>query len=202
MSEQNDPDGPTLDALALGVDPVEPPPDLRERILDAARAGAEVVPMPAPPPPRPARFRIPLGAVAAMVVVALGVGLIAGDAIGHIGVQQPGPLTQSPRFTLEGHGPMASVSATGVDVKSEGFVLVSFSGLPQLPPSKVYQLWLVTPANHADSAGVFVPDANGEKVLVVDHSLTGYKLMAVTVEDGPAGAPAPTQQPQIYGTVT
>jgi anti-sigma-K factor RskA len=201
MSEQDELESTELERLALGVDPVEPPPALRERILNAAREGGAVVPMRRPAQDRPARFRIPLGAVAAIVVVALGVGLVAGDAIGSR-LHQPGPPAQSQRFTLQGYGPMSSVSATAVDVKSQGIVLVSFAGLPELPPGKVYQLWLVTPDNHADSAGVFVPDANGGKVLVVEHSLSGYKLMAVTVEAGPSGAPAPTQQPQIYGAVS
>jgi len=36
----------------------------------------------------------------------------------------------------------------------------------------------------------------------VRKSLAGYSLMAVTIEAGPSGVSAPTQQPQIYGTVT
>src|SRR5947208_969966 len=37
--------------------------------------------------------------------------------------------------------------------------------------------------------------------MVVDGSLTGYGLMAVTVEDAPSGTTSPTQQPQIYGNL-
>jgi anti-sigma-K factor RskA len=78
--------------------------------------------------------------------------------------------------------------------------LVTFSGLPFPPIGKVYEMWLITPGGRAVPAGVFTPDANGNAVVVVDQSLDGYKLMAVTVEGRP-GVDQPTQQPQIYGTV-
>jgi anti-sigma-K factor RskA len=97
---------------------------------------------------------------------------------------------------------MSGATATVVDLKSDGLAIVTFAGLPDLPPTKVYEVWLITPSGRADPEGVFVPDANGGKVVVVDHALTGYRLMAVTVEAGPAGVKSPSQQPLIYGTVT
>ena len=36
---------------------------------------------------------------------------------------------------------------------------------------------------------------------VVNHSLAGYAVMAVTDEPGPDGSTAPTQQPQLYGNL-
>jgi len=48
---------------------------------------------------------------------------------------------------------------------------------------------------------VFVPDSNGGKVVLVNRSLAGYAVMAVTNEPGPDGSAAPTQQPQLYGNV-
>jgi|SRR5581483_213023 len=197
MSEQNEMDEPILDALALGVEPVAPPAELRERILAAAREGAEVVPLRRPLPQRPG-FRLPLSAVAAIVIVALGAGYLVGQTIAH---GTPPATTQSTHFSLQGHGPLAGVSASAVDVRSEGVAVVTFSGLPELPPGKVYEVWLVTSSNRADPAGVFVPSANGDAVFALRKSLSGYSLMAVTIETGPSGAGAPTQQPQIYGTI-
>jgi hypothetical protein len=43
----------------------------------------------------------------------------------------------------------------------------------------------------ADPAAVFVPDSNGSKVVVVNQSLSGYSVMAVTREAGPSGTSAP-----------
>ena len=73
--------------------------------------------------------------------------------------------------------------------------------MPTLEKGKVYQVWLITPGGHPDSAAVFVPDSNGSKVVLVSAPLKGYAQIAVTTEDGPDGAQAPTQQPQLYGSV-
>ncbi len=200
MAEMNEMDSPVFELLALGVERVEPRPALRARILSAAARPAEVIPIRRMQPPS-RLWRMPFAAVSALVVVALAAGLVAGDLIGR-GTTPPPVQQQVTRFALQGHGPMDGVTATVVELKSDGVAFVSFSGLPQLPPTKVYELWLITPSSHADAAGVFVPDSNGGKVLVVSTSLSGYNLMAVTVEAGPSGVSSPTQQPQIYGTVS
>lgn len=201
MSDQNEMEERALGALALSVDVVTPPPALRERILGTARQDAEVVPLRSPRS-RIGGVRVPLGAVAAMVFVALVAGLVAGDVLGRGGATQIVPPAQSTRFDLTGHGPMSRVSATVLDVKAEGIAIATFSSLPELPPGKVYELWLITAANKVDAAGVFVPDANGSQTVVIARALLGYKTMAVTIEAGPSGVSAPTQDPQIYGTVT
>jgi hypothetical protein len=38
--------------------------------------------------------------------------------------------------------------------------------------------------------------------VVVDRSLEGYSVMAVTVETGPSGVSSPTQQPAMTGNIT
>ena len=63
-------------------------------------------------------------------------------------------------------------------------------------------MWLIKPGGSPEAAAVFVPDSNGSKVVLVNRALTGYSVMAVTNEAGPDGAPAPTQQPQLYGNLT
>ncbi|HET9410296.1 MAG TPA: anti-sigma factor [Candidatus Dormibacteraeota bacterium] len=191
MSEEEELENRVLEALALGVDPVQPPAGLRERILAEAAAPGRVVPLRRAPFGR----RLPIGAVAAAVAVAL----LAGLVIGRTTAPAPPPVVA--HFTISGHGPFQGVTAKVVDLKSEGVALVTFDNMPAPPAGQVYELWLITPGGKADPAGVFVPDASGSKVLVVGQSLAGYHLMAVTVEAGPDGVGAPTQQPQIYGTV-
>ncbi len=198
MSEENELDSPAFDALALGVEPITPPPGLRERILAAAAQGGEVVPLRAPRPRR-GWPRVPLAAVAASLVVALAAGLLAGSAIGRNGTPPASP--QVVHFNLQGHGSLSGVSATVTDLKSDGIALVSFTGLPAPPDGKVYELWLITASNQADASGVFLPDSNGQRVLVIERPLSGFKVIAVTVETGPDGVQSPTQQPQIYGTI-
>jgi anti-sigma-K factor RskA len=200
-------------ALPLEVEEISPPARLRERVYTAAAAArASTVPS------APARKRVvpvrgrwkpadsfPFGRVpallaAASVVLALLIGLAAGNVIGRN--SNPPAVAQVARYQLVGHGTLAGAHGTVVNLKAEGVALVDFSGLPPLAKGKVYELWLITPGGHPDSAAVFVPDANGGKVVLVGLPLTGYSQMAVTAEDAPNGSPAPSQQPELYGNLT
>jgi anti-sigma-K factor RskA len=202
--------GRTVGALPLDVEEVAPPVRLRERILTAAAASRGGASAPAPTrtkqhrerprtkvvPDRP-RGRMQVYAAAAAVIMALLVGLVAGDLIGR----GAPAATQVARSVLVGHDGLAGARASVIDLKSEGVALVDFSGLPQLESGRVYEIWLITGGGRADPAGVFVPDSNGSKFVLVSTSLAGYKVMAVTSEAGPAGAQAPTQQPELYGNL-
>jgi anti-sigma-K factor RskA len=204
--------GRAVGMLPLDVDEVEPPARLRVRILASAAAsrGAAVAPVRLParakdrrPAPRllaaPSRPRswVPGYAAAALVALALAVGLVAGDLVGR----EAPPATVAVRSTLVGHDAMAGAKASVIDLKSDGVALVDFTNLPQLDSGKVYEVWLLTAGGRADPAGVFVPDVNGSKVVLVSKSLAGYTVMAVTTEAGPSGASQPTQQPQLYGNL-
>jgi anti-sigma-K factor RskA len=96
---------------------------------------------------------------------------------------------------------MAAAHASVIDLKSDGIAFVDFTGLPAPGPGNVYELWLIGPANRVDAAGVFIPDGNGSRVVVVSRPLAGYATMAVTTEQGPNGVAAPTQQPQLAGSI-
>jgi anti-sigma-K factor RskA len=199
-------------ALPLEVDEVAPSPALRDRILAAAAAtgdAATVVALPKTrskqyrPPARPARLSdrprgwVPAYAAAATVVLALVVGLIAGDLVGR----QAPPAAAVVRSALVGHQGLATAKANVIDLKNDGVALVDFTGLPQVDSGKVYEIWLITAGGRADPAGVFVPDANGSKFVLVAKSLSGYAQMAVTIEVAPDGTQAPTQQPDLYGNL-
>ena len=204
--------GRAVGMLPLDVEEIAPPARLRERILAAAAAsgGSAVAPprvparakdqRPSPKPQVPSRPRgwVPGYAAAALVVLALAVGLVAGDLVGR-GAPSPAPVAV--RSTLVGHEGLAGAKASVIDLKSEGVALVDFSNLPQLDSGKVYEVWLITAGGRADPAGVFVPDIDGSKIVLVSKSLAGYTVMAVTTEVGPAGTQAPTQQPQLYGNL-
>ncbi len=188
-------------ALPLAVDEVSPPARLRDRVLGAAaaspRAAAPVAkPVRRPSPPRTAP-RMPAYALAAVAVVALLIGVLIGQVTLHS--QQSGP--QVARFTLTGHQDMADAGATVVDLKSDGVALVDFRGLPPPGANRVYEVWLVPSKGDPVPAAVFVPDSNGSRVVLVNRSLSGYSVMAVTNEPAPDGSSAPTQQPQLYGNV-
>jgi anti-sigma-K factor RskA len=201
-----------VSSLPLTVDEVAPPPRLRERILAAAAASPRsmAAPGPAQGKAQPAaihkrRFdlyafeRIPTYAAAAAVMLALVVGIVAGDVAGR---RSSAPaVSQVARFTLTGHDGLAGASASVIDLKADGVALVAFNGLPTLAPGKVYELWLITSTSRADAAGVFVPDPNGTTIVVVNRTLQGYVTMAVTTEQGPDGSKIPSQTPQMSGSL-
>jgi anti-sigma-K factor RskA len=200
------------DAVPLAVEEAEPDPRLRQRILAAATSGqaggtatrSEIRTLRVPRQ-RPGRIagqlfgRVPAAAAGALVLIALAAGLVVGDLAGRSA--SPAQPSQVARFSLVGHDSMGSAHATVLDLKSDGIAFVDFSGLPQLASGKVYELWLIGPTNRVDAAGVFIPDANGSKVVVVSRPLAGYVTMAVTSEQGPDGVAAPTQQPQLAGSI-
>jgi len=195
-------------ALPLAVDEVTPPARLRERVLSAAAASRGTAVAPAQrrleprrpskvtPPPAMPRSRNPVFAAAAAVLLALLVGVVAGDLLGRTAVP---PASAVARYTIVGSQELAGAKASVIDLKSDGVALVDFTGLPQVQAGKVYEVWLITPSGRADPAAVFVPDSNGSKVVLVNHSLSGYSVMAVTREAGPSGTDAPTEQPQMAG---
>jgi len=195
-------------ALPLAVDEVNPPPRLRERVLAAAaasRGGPATTGAPrarrrvtAPRPAAIAGFarRVPLYAMAAVALVALLVGVLIGQA-----ASRNAPISTVARYALAGHGEMAGAQATVVDLKADGVALVDFRGLPAAGNGRVYQIWLIPAKGAPVSAAVFVPDSAGARVVLVNHALSGYTTMAVTNEPGPDGSPAPTQQPNLYGSL-
>jgi len=191
-------------ALPLAAEEVAPPPRLRERVLAAAGSARRATPhapvqrrrLPAPRLRLPSR--IPVYAAAAAAVIALLVGLLAGESLR--GPQAP-PSSQVARFTLAGHQDMSGAQATVIDLRSDGLALVDFRGLPGLSSGRVYEVWLIRTGGSPEPVAVFVPDSNGGKMVLVNRSLAGYSVMAVTNEAGPDGAQAPTQQPQLYGSI-
>jgi len=177
----------TLSALALGLRPLTPSPDLRSRVLAAAAEPARVVQLP--------RRRLPVTLVAAAMVLISVAAFLLGQSL------HSGPTTP-PTFALSGHGTLAGASAKVTDLTADHVAVVEFNGLPAAPAGKVYELWLITPGGRADAAGVFTPDSSGHTVVVVDRSLRGYSVMAVTVEQGPTGVSSPTQQPEMSGNIS
>jgi hypothetical protein len=200
--------------LPLEPDPVQPPARLHDRVLAAVAAapGAQPSPpvrrrplvhMPRRAGLRPSLPSLRFGvAVAATLVFALGAGAGAGAVHGWpFGWGGQAGSQSVARHQLQGTGTMAGVQATAITLRADGLTLVDFKGMPPVPPGQVYELWLITPDGRALPAAVFEPDPGGSKVVLLTQDLRGTKKLAVTIEQGPDGAPVPTQQPQLSGTI-
>lgn len=173
-------------ALAYGVESPLPPPALRERILETARAErSNVVPI---------RRRLPaaLGAVAAVAAtVAIALGLWAASISDDLDRERSVVAIladpQAKSIPLEG--------ATGrVVVTDTGDAALVVSGLATAPEGKTYEIWVVQDGR-ALPAGVF--DAKQERDVVrLTRPVPPGGGVAVTVEaDG--GVDAPTGDPVI-----
>jgi len=199
-------------AIPLAADEVRPPSRLRARILSAAAATppgqrAEAAPARVVPLRRPRGSRVSLGprwqwpAWASNAAVAmLAVGLLSLGAW-NVNLQQQ--LNRPPSsHEILGQGALAGSQATVTTVSQDKLALFSFQKLPQAPEGKVYELWLIGDDGRPQPAGVFNPDQRGSYTLVVNQDVRPVRKIALTVEQGPDGTSAPTQTPQLTGSIS
>ena len=187
--------------------PSNTPPDrLRGRILAAAAAGRSpdagvsvVRPLPLPRSRR-SSWRVPAWAAAGLVAAVAAFALGTGIGL-QLGRGTPAPSTTA-EYALAGSGRLAAAQGKVISLRSDSLLLVDFSGLPQPQAGRVYELWVIPSGRAPVPAAVFVPDADGTKLLVLQRSFQGKAVMAVTTEPGPAGSAAPTEQPSMAGNVT
>jgi anti-sigma-K factor RskA len=84
-------------------------------------------------------------------------------------------------------------SATVVVSQSRGSMVFASSGLRQLPRSRTYELWLMSPAG-ARPAGLLRPNAAGRTDPLVKAPLGDANQVGLTVEPA-GGSPQPTSTP-------
>ncbi len=202
--------GRTVEALPLATELVAPPARLRHSILAAAAASGRVDSGERRPPAkvlalprrlaaetaasrargrfRLAGFRFPAYPAA---VAALTVGFLSLAAWN---------VNQGPRhYSLTGSGQMSGTQGNVTAFNRDSITLVSFHGLTQPEPGRVYELWLIAPDGRPTQGAVFTPDGHGAAQLVLNQTLQGVQSLAVTEESGPDGVRAPTQRPQMVG---
>jgi anti-sigma-K factor RskA len=185
---------PAVGVLGESVEQLEPPPELRERVLgevraDVARAAAEREAVPRRPQRRGWRalfVRPALAVGLSIVIAAVGGYLIAGNNGGG----GPGETTV-PVVAQQGIGGTLAVG--------ENSSMLDLHGLSQLTGDEVYQVWLGQGESVKPSSN-FIPDANGRAMTAVDgHLSSGTKVM-VTREPHP-GRTTPTPPVLLSATV-
>jgi anti-sigma-K factor RskA len=184
---------PAVGVLGESVEQLEPPPELRERVLAEVRADVErsAAERESPEPRRRRRgwrglFARPAFAVAlAIVVAAVGGYLIAGNNGG--GSEQ----TTVPVVAQQGIG--------GTMVVGENSSMLDLHGLGQLTGDEVYQVW-VGKGQSVKPSSNFIPDSNGRAMTAVDGHLTAGTKVMVTREPRP-GSTTPTPPVLLSATV-
>ena len=164
-------------SLAHAVEPASPPPALRERILDAARAERpNVVPL------RP-RWAYPVAALAAVAAcAAIGLGIWGFSLHNQLGNSNAQAIS---RIALSG-APNSFVVYSG---DSAGLVV---SNLTAAPTGKTYEAWVLQ-GKVASAAGLF-QGGSGTRYLSLGRKVPQGSVVAVTVEPA-GGSPQPTTKP-------
>jgi anti-sigma-K factor RskA len=185
---------PAVAVLGESVEQLEPPAELRERVLaevraDVARSAAQQEPTRRRPQRRGWRGLVMRPALAvglAIVVAAVGGYVIAGNNGGG-GPEET--IVQVPK--QQGIGGTLAVG--------ENTSMLDLHGLAQLKGREVYQVWVAKGSNVSPSSN-FVPDRSGRAMTAVDgHLDKGTKVM-LTRESGP-GHTTPTLPILLSATV-
>jgi anti-sigma-K factor RskA len=162
-------------ALAYGVPPVAPPPALRARILEAARAERpNVVPM------RP-RWAVPVAAAAAIAAcVAIGLGVWDVSLHDQLGGAHDQTLLRVP---------LARGASGSVVVASGGSGALVLSNLVAAPGGKTYEAWVIR-GRAVSPAGLF-HGGGATTIVALSRPVPAGAVVAVTVEPA-GGSAAPT----------
>jgi Anti-sigma-K factor rskA len=218
---------PILQGLGQAVPQVDPPAELRARVLSSVGSRSAA---PARSPARPVAWWL---ATAASLMLATGLTLYTAQLRSRIagletelrdtraradaaelrmadaqrtasGAQNAVAILTAPdvaRVDLAGQQPVSpTASARAFWSRSRGMVF-NASNLPPLPAGRTYQLWVVT-AQAPISAGLLTPDTQGSvsEVFNTPPDIPQPVAMAVTIEPA-GGVPAPTGDKYLIGTL-
>jgi anti-sigma-K factor RskA len=176
--------------LPASLEPIEPSPALRDRLMRSIGADGEGAPV----IELEARRERPSWLPRALAGLAVAAALVL--AVWNVGLR--GELEDRDAqlaelaAALSAGGPAYGVSGEvggGVLVTGEdGPILVA--DLEPLGEGLVYALWLIGPDDVPVAVGTFEPEA-GQPVAIVplDRSLEGFATFAITREEGPVDAP-------------
>lgn len=190
-----------VSSLVYSVEPVEPSPGLKARIMEAARADLTPEPAPASPPISlvERRDRGAAGWTPWLVAAALALALTASLVWNAQLRSELGATPEIATYAVAGAGPAEDVAGALIVVDDDDAVL-TLAGLASLPPDRAYQVWLIDDGAPVPNV-TFVPNESGVVTISIPGELGGYSLLAVTVEPQ-SGSLAPTTDPIITSDLT
>jgi anti-sigma-K factor RskA len=180
---------PVVQALPETADQVDPPPELKRRIMAAVEADvAARAPAPARREDRLAFLRVrpapALAAACVLLVAGLGIGIgITGDGGGD------------PRTVT---GQVAAVNATAVLEMDDDHGRLLLDGMPDPPRDRVWQVWIVRGegADPQPTDALFTVGRNGRASVDVPGDMSGVTQVLVSHEPL-GGSEAPTSDPAV-----
>jgi anti-sigma-K factor RskA len=195
---------------------VTPPPEMRARVLAAAPRTRQL-----PPPGRNplamagGRSRLrrrPLsraGLTAGVLTLAAAVAfLVVTQFSTNQQLQQArasnsaiAAVLAAPDARIEALPAAKGGTATAVMSLREQEAVVTTAGLPALPGTRVYQLWVMTSAGAARSAGLLTITSSGSTAPALAGGVLPGDRLGITVEPA-GGTPQPTTTPVVIMPVT
>jgi hypothetical protein len=191
---------PAVAVLGESVEQLEPPPELRERVLATVRSEAkESEARAAEPRDEPSATRRERGGLrglllrpavglAALAIIAAGIG---GYLVADNGGSGATGTTVAVEPTSRGIGGSLEVGDTSS--------MLDLHGLKQLTGREVYQVWVAQDSSLRASSN-FIPDNSGRAMTAVDGHLTKGTKVMVTREPHP-GRTTPTPPILLSATV-
>jgi anti-sigma-K factor RskA len=199
-----------VDSLPDMIEPMEPPPALRDRIAAAivAEAASPAPASPAPPiapapepmstiapaPLAPEPIRKPASfwsratpwAAAAAILLLLSAGLLVWNLRLREQIATT-PVTETIALAPTDAAPEAGGEVTYLP--QDNLFILDVRDLPPLAPDQVYEVWLIGEDGVPAPAGVF-DQPTDQHAIVADRDR--YDTLAITAEPGPLGTEAPT----------
>jgi anti-sigma-K factor RskA len=196
----------TAARLALAT-AIAPPPQLRARVLAAAPQIRQL-----PPAGRGSRSgarlrRLPLTragltagvfALAAALVFLLVTNVSTTQRLhqSQASNQAVAAVLAAPDARVESLAATGGGTVTAVMSLHQRQAVVTSAALPALPASEVYQLWVMTPAGGARSAGLLAVTTSGTAQPALAGGVVAGDRLGITVEPS-GGSPQPTTTPVV-----
>jgi anti-sigma-K factor RskA len=190
---------------------VTPPPGMRTRVLTAAPRTRQLPPpggrLRGRPGPRAGLRRLPLarsGVAAGVLALAAAVAfLLVTQASTNSQLQQAQASNRAIAAVLaapDAHieSVTATVGGTVTEITStrEQEAVVTTADVPSLPRTRTYQLWVITPAGTARSAGLLTVTSPGSTAPLLASGLQPGDRLGITVEPA-GGTQRPTTTPVV-----
>jgi anti-sigma-K factor RskA len=191
----------SVDVLPSSVEQVEPPPELRARLVDVVRREAGVPHEAARPQPGSRslaeRLRDRLGATSLRPAAALGAVVLL-LAAGVAGYAIRGGGDGAGGTTLSVTGTAAAPQTTGSVVRDGDRGILRVANLPQRR-GRIYEVWLVQDGKPVAST-LFQVRRDGTGAAAIPDGLDDSTQVMVTAEP-PGGSDQPTTQPLLSGRI-
>jgi anti-sigma-K factor RskA len=202
--------------LLVQVPIVEPPPELRAKLLTRLNLRPVAAPPVVSPAPRPSVLRrfwqgtvmLPrwaaIGALVALLVLGGTLLLEQGRFVALADEIEMGRILNSPEHrtvTLEAAEEDAQARGTLYLEPESSNALLIVRGFNALPSDKAYQIWLVHDGQR-DSGGLFNVRDDGRATLLIraPRPFTSYEQIGITTEPA-TGSPGPTGERVCAGTL-